>query len=63
MKLDGTLYSILTIKLANPKPCFKYEPSGKVFETAKQATMSITEHTSYTVTQTLSHSYYSTSHS
>ena len=39
LKLDGTLSSILTIKLANPEPCFKYEPTSAVLETAKRATM------------------------
>ena len=39
LKLDGTLSSILTIKLANPEPCFKYESTSAVLETAKRATM------------------------
>ena len=26
-------------KLANPEPCFKYEPTGAVLETAKRATV------------------------
>ena len=39
LKLDGTLSSILTIKLANPEPCFQYEPTHSVLETAKRATM------------------------
>ena len=29
LKLDGTLSSILTIQLANPESCFKYEPANK----------------------------------
>ena len=39
LKLDGTLSSILTIKSANPEPCFKYEPSTDLLESAKKATM------------------------
>ena len=39
LKLDGTLSSILTTKLADPEPCFKYEPTSAVLETAKRATM------------------------
>ena len=38
LKLDGTLASILTIKLANPEPCHQYEQKV-VLETAKKATM------------------------
>ena len=39
LKLDGTLSGILTVKLANPEPCHKYEPPTTVIETAKKATM------------------------
>ena len=39
LKLDGTLSSILTIKLANPEPCYDYEPSQDILESAKKATM------------------------
>ena len=39
LKLDGTLQSILAIKLANPEPCNNYEPPKDVLETAKKATM------------------------
>ena len=39
LKLDGTLASILTVKLANPEPCHAYEPEKLVLETAKKATM------------------------
>ena len=39
LKVDGTLSSILTIKLANPETCFKYEPTSAVLETAERATM------------------------
>ena len=38
LKLDGALSSILTLKLANPEPCNKYEPPKSVIETAKKAT-------------------------
>jgi hypothetical protein len=38
LKLDGTLSSILQIKLANPEPCYKYEPDQTVLEDAKHAT-------------------------
>jgi len=37
--LDGTLSSILTIKLANEKPCFAFEPPQEVLDTAKKATV------------------------
>ena len=39
LKLDGTLSSILTIKLANTVPCQDYEPPKEVLESAKKATM------------------------
>ena len=39
LQLDGTLSSILTVKLANIEPCHKYEPQKEVIETAKKATM------------------------
>lgn len=39
LKLDGTLQSILTIKLGNPEPCTRYEPAKSVVTTAKKATM------------------------
>ena len=39
LKLDGTLSSILTIKLSNTNPCHKYELPQKVLDTAKKATM------------------------
>ena len=38
LKVDGTLSSILTIKLANPGVC-AYEPTKDVLHSAKQATM------------------------
>ena len=39
LKLDGTLASILTIKLANPQLCYKFEPPQEVIESAKKATV------------------------
>ena len=42
LKLDGTLCSILQIKLGNsdgPEPCYKYEPLKAILKTAKTATM------------------------
>ena len=39
IKLDGTLSSILTVKLANSKPCHKFEPAKSVLDLAKRATM------------------------
>ena len=39
MKLDGTLQSILSIKLANNLDCVKYEPPQSVLDTAKTAIM------------------------
>ena len=39
LKLDGTLASILTIKLANPQPCYTFEPPQEMIESAKKATV------------------------
>ena len=39
LKVDGTLASILSVKLANPEPCHRFEPPQSVIETAKKATM------------------------
>ena len=39
LKLDGTLSSKLTIKLANTVPCQSYEPPQEVLESARKATM------------------------
>lgn len=39
LKLDGTLSSILQVKMANPEPCYKYEPDKTVLENAKHATV------------------------
>ena len=38
LKIDGTLSSILTIKLANPEPCHKFEPPPVVLTSSKKAT-------------------------
>ena len=39
LRLDGTLSSIITVKLANPEPCMEYEPPPTVLQTAKKATV------------------------
>ncbi len=39
LKLDGTLSSIITIKLANSTPCLSYEPRKQILESARKATM------------------------
>ena len=39
LKLDGTLSSIITLKLANSEPCHKYELPNEVLKSAKKATM------------------------
>ena len=39
LKLDGTLSSILTVKLASPTDCHSYEPPKVVLDSAKKATM------------------------
>ena len=39
LKLDDTLSSIITLKLANPEPCHKYEPPNEVLKSAKKASM------------------------
>ena len=36
--LDGTLSSILTIKLHNPELCYAFEPSNKILKISKKAT-------------------------
>uniref|UniRef100_H3A161 HAT C-terminal dimerisation domain-containing protein n=1 Tax=Latimeria chalumnae TaxID=7897 RepID=H3A161_LATCH len=36
--LDGTLSSIIQVKLANPEPCFKFESTKEVIKKAKGAT-------------------------
>ena len=39
LKLDGTLSSIITLKLANTVPCHLFEPDDKIVQDAKRATM------------------------
>ncbi len=39
LKLDGTLSSIITVKLASPEPCHKYEPPTSVIDTARKSTV------------------------
>ena len=39
LRLDGTMCSIITVKLANPETCMDYEPPPTVLETAKKATV------------------------
>ena len=36
--LDGTLSSILTVKLHNPEPCYTFEPSKEMLKSSKKAT-------------------------
>ena len=38
LALDGTLSSIMIIKMAGLKPCFKWEPSVAVIKASKKAT-------------------------
>ncbi|KAL1023550.1 hypothetical protein UPYG_G00042270 [Umbra pygmaea] len=38
LALDGTLSSIMTIKMANLEPCFKWEPPSEVIKASKKAT-------------------------
>lgn len=38
LDLDNTLTSLLTIKMAIPEPCHKYEPPEKVIKKSKMAT-------------------------
>ena len=38
LSLDGTLSSILTIKMHNAEPCYKFEPTNEMLENAKRAT-------------------------
>ena len=42
LALDGTLSSLVTVKLASPEssvPCYKFEPTDKMLKDAKKATM------------------------
>jgi len=38
VKIDCTLLSILTIKLAKSEPCHKFSPAASVLKSAKKAT-------------------------
>ncbi|CAL8368723.1 unnamed protein product [Boreogadus saida] len=38
LALDGTLSSIMTIKMADLEPCFKWEPPSDVLKASKKAT-------------------------
>ena len=38
MQLEGTLSSLITVKINLSEPCFKYQPSKRVLDDAKQAT-------------------------
>ncbi|KAJ4932560.1 hypothetical protein JOQ06_010978 [Pogonophryne albipinna] len=40
LSLEGTLSSLMTIKMADLEPCFKWEPTQSMLETAKSATSS-----------------------
>ncbi len=51
LALDGTLSSIMTIKMANLEPCFKWEPPSDIIKTSKKATGQYNHaHRSYTRT-------------
>ena len=38
LALDGTLSSLITVKLGIEEPCEKFEPSKEILEKAKKAT-------------------------
>ncbi|CAL8266501.1 unnamed protein product [Gadus morhua 'NCC'] len=38
LALEGTLSSIMTIKMADLEPCFKWEPPSDVIKASKKAT-------------------------
>ncbi|CAL8389421.1 unnamed protein product [Boreogadus saida] len=38
LALDGTLSSIMSIKMADLEPCFKWEPPSDVLKASKKAT-------------------------
>lgn len=38
LALDGTLSSIMAIKMADLEPCFKWEPSSTIIKASKKAT-------------------------
>ena len=39
LKVDGTLSSILSVKLAKLEPCHYFEPSPSVIQTVRKATL------------------------
>ena len=45
LKLDGTLLSILTVKLAKSEHCHKYDPPLSVLKYAKRLQVITTKHT------------------
>ena len=38
LSLDGIPASMLTVKMANEEPCYKFEPSPEVIKSSKKAT-------------------------
>lgn len=38
LSLDGTLSSIMTVKMASEEPCYKFEPSSEIIRCSKKAT-------------------------
>ena len=38
-RLDGTLFSIITMKLTRSRPCSKFEPDKEVLEFTRKTTM------------------------
>ena len=38
LSLDGTLSSILTVKMHNPEPCYRFDPPNRMLEDSKKAT-------------------------
>ncbi len=51
LALDGTLSSIMTIKMANLEPCLKWEPPSDIIKASKKATGQYNHaHRSYTRT-------------
>ena len=38
LSLDGSLASILTVKMASEEPCYKFEPPPEVIKDSKKAT-------------------------
>ena len=43
LSLDGTLSSLICIKMANPEPCFRFEPPASVIERSKKVTREYNE--------------------